>query len=76
MKQIRYFLVNYAVYTEAGNQFLGLSSVMTEGKYINKDRFIKSIKGEGIENNPDPIKGVIVTGINELTEKDYLDWYE
>lgn len=75
MIQKRYFLVHYAAYMENGQQFLGLSTIITEGKYINKRRFIKDIKDEGKENGQD-IKSILPTQIMELNEKDYLDWHE
>lgn len=75
MKINRYFLVHYAAYMQNGTQFLGLSSVMTNGSFINRDRFIKDIKKEGSENGQD-IKSVLPTQIMELNEQDYLDWYE
>ena len=71
----RYFLVHYAAYLESGAQFLGLSTVMTDGAFINKNRFINDTKAEGKENGQD-IKNILPIQIMELTEKDYLDWYE
>lgn len=71
----RYFLVHYAAYTEKGEQFLGLCSIITEGNFINKNRFTNDILAEGGENGQ-VIANVLITQIMELTEKDYLDWYE
>ena len=71
----RYFLVSYVAHMVSREQFLGLSSVITEDSFINKKRFIKGIIDEG-RDNAKFIKSVLITQILELTEQDYLDWYE
>lgn len=71
----RYFLVHYAAYMKSGAQFLGLSTVMTDGTFVNKKRFIEDTKAEGKDNDTN-IANVLPIQIMELTEQDYLDWYE
>lgn len=75
MTKNRYFIVNYAATTKDEERFLGSTVIITEGTFVNKKRLFNFIKDEGNANGTE-ITLVLMTSLMELTEKDYLDWYE
>ena len=72
----RYFIVNYEAVTVQNHIYKGiLSLVMEDGSFINRKHTEKLIRDntEGVDLTGATI---VITGIMELSEDDYLDWYE
>lgn len=58
----RYFIVTYA--NEKG---MGHAFTVTEGTYLNANKFIKDIKEQGYEQ-------VVIQNIIELSKQDFIDY--
>lgn len=74
-KKLRYFLTTYAATTDKGERFLGAMAVITEGIFLNQKRYEKSVKAEA-ESNGVKLIYVMLTDFSEISEQDYLEWYE
>lgn len=58
----RYFIVTYE--NEKG---MGHACTVTEGTYLNANKFIKDIKEQGYEQ-------VVIKNIIELSKQDFIDY--
>lgn len=67
----RYFIFTYFFNTNKTSSMRQGTVVSDNGKYINRDEFIKYLIGS--DNNIIP-NSVIITNIIELTESDYNDF--
>lgn len=74
-RKLRYFLTVYAATTDKGERFLGVMAVITEGVFLNQKRYDKSVKAEA-ESNGVKLVYVMLTNFIEISEQDYLEWYE
>jgi len=72
----RYFLVHYQAVTPENHIFMGMLSIMMEdGAFINRKHTERLIK-EGASGQDFSKANVVISNIMELSEEDYLDWYE
>lgn len=74
-KKLRYFLTTYAATTDEGERFLGAMAVITEGTFLNQKRYSKSVMKEA-KSNGVTLLYVMLTNFSEISEQDYLEWYE
>lgn len=65
----RYFIVFYIGWNDV-QEFNGYFQIKTDGEFLNgmecKEKAEKEIKGNNVR--------AVITGFNELTEKDFNDW--
>lgn len=73
---MRYFIVNYSAVVGKAEMYMGIVSVvMEDGKYINRKGTELTIK-QNLNEGAEKVYQVTITNIIELTEEDYLSWYE